>query len=225
MGIDLAPDLSFGLAVGYAGGTEDIRLEDGGAAAYQRNYSGFNIEPSLMFKIRPRLKAGLSLVLWEKFWNLEEVYEEKGVGNSEENYQVRDPFQLKTGLSYQGDTYLVAADARLNGWSQYRYGATDASSLEKTGYRDEMILSVGAEKYFSLANAVLRAGYTLNTLPETAFDPTYSMHRVSGGVGFLFSGALAMDLAYSYAFWGMSGDGVTVDNREHRALLTLAYRY
>jgi long-subunit fatty acid transport protein len=225
MGIDLAPDLSFGLAVGYAGGTEDIRLEDGGAAAYQRNYSGFNIEPSLMFKIRPRLKAGLSLVLWEKFWDLEEVYEEKGVGNSEENYQVRDPFQLKTGLSYQGDTYLVAADARLNGWSQYRYGATDASSLEKTGYRDEMILSVGAEKYFSLANAVLRAGYTLNTLPETAFDPTYSMHRVSGGVGFLFSGALAMDLAYSYAFWGMSGDGVTVDNREHRALLTLAYRY
>ena len=225
MGIDIAPDLSFGLAMSYLNGEEDIRISDSGEVAYQRNYSGFNLEPSLMFKISPRLRAGVSLVLWEKFWNLEEVYEEKGVGNSEVNYQVRDPFQVKTGLAYQGNSFLVSADARLNGWSQYEYGRSSASTLDKTGYKDEMILSVGAEKFIAPANTVLRVGYTLNTLPETAFDPTYDLHRFSAGVGFLFSGALSLDLAYSYSIWGEASDGVNLDNSEHRALMTLAFRY
>ena len=72
---------------------------------------------------------------------------------------------------------------------------------------------------------MVRGGYAWNTLPETEFDPTYDLHRVSAGVGFLFSGSLAMDVAYSYSFWGLGGDGLTLDNREHRALMTFAYRY
>jgi hypothetical protein len=88
-----------------------------------------------------------------------------------------------------------------------------------------MILSLGAEKFLSVANTMLRAGYTMNTLPETAFDPTYNLHRFSAGVGFLFSGSLTLDMAYSYSFWGLAGDGIRLDNREHRALLTMAYRY
>ncbi|MDB5047537.1 MAG: Long-chain fatty acid transport protein [Fibrobacteres bacterium] len=225
MGIDIAPDLSFGLALGYVTGGEEIRVSDSGQVGYLRNYNGFNLEPSLMFKISPRLRAGVSLVLWEKFFNLEEVYEQQGVGNSEDNYQVSYPFQVKSGLAYQGNSFLVAADARLNGFSQYRYGTSDASTLEKTGYKDELILSLGAEKFLPVANAMLRAGYTMNTLPETAFDPTYNLHRFSAGVGFLVSGSLALDMAYSYSFWGLAGDGISLDNREHRALLTMAYRY
>lgn len=225
MGIDIAPDLTFGLAAGYVSGSEQIRISDSGEVGYLRNYDGFNLEPSLMFKFSPRLRMGFSLVLWEKFFNLEEVYEEEGVGNSEENYQVRHPFQVKSGLAYQGDDYLLAADVRLNGFSQYRFGSKDASVLEKAGYKDEMILSVGGERFIRPANLVVRGGYTLNTLPETAFDPTYDLHRVSAGVGFLFSGSLAMDLAYSYSFWGLGGDGLVLDNTEHRALMTFAYRY
>ena len=143
MGIDIAPDLTFGLAAGYVTGGEQIRISDSGEVGYLRNYDGFNLEPSLMFKFSPRLRMGFSLVLWEKFFNLEEVYEEKDVGNSEENFQVRYPFQVKSGLAYQGDNYLVAADARLNGFSQYQYGSRGASALEKAGYNDEMILSIG----------------------------------------------------------------------------------
>lgn len=225
MGIDIAPDLTFGLAAGYVGGGEQIRISDSGEVAYLRNYDGFNLEPSLMFKFSPRLRMGFSLVLWEKFFNLEEVYEEEGVGNSEENFQVRHPFQVKSGLAYQGDDYLLAADVRLNGFSQYRFGSKDVSVLEKAGYKDEMILSVGGERFIRPANLVVRGGYTLNTLPETAFDPTYDLHRMSAGLGFLFSGSLALDLAYSYSFWGLGGDGLTLDNTEHRALMTFAYRY
>ncbi len=225
MGVDVAPDISFGLAAGYVSGTEEIVVDDSGTVGYLRNYDGLDLEPSLMFKVTPRLKLGVSMVLWENIFNLEEVYEEKNVGNSETNYRVRFPFQTKAGMAYQGDSWLVAADARLNGWSQYRYGPRSASTLQKAGYHDEMIFSVGGEKFLPPANMVLRAGYTLNTLPETAFDPTYDMHRVSMGAGFLFSGALSLDLAYSYAFWGLAGDGLSLDNREHRALATFAYRY
>ncbi|MDB5105498.1 MAG: Long-chain fatty acid transport protein [Fibrobacteres bacterium] len=224
-GVDIAPDLTFGLAAGYVDGSEQIRVSDSGQVGYLRNYDGFNLEPSLMFKVSPRLRLGFSVVLWEKFFNLEEVYEEKGVGNSEENFQVRFPFQVKSGIGYQGDEYLLAADLRLNGWSQYRYGSRDASTLDKAGYKDEMILSLGGERFIRPANMVVRGGYTFNTLPETSFDPTYNLHRLSAGVGFLFSGALALDLAYSYSLWGMAGDGLSLDNREHRALMTFAFRY
>ena len=225
MGIDLAPDISFGLAAGYVTGSEQITVDDSGTVGYLRNYDGLDLEPSLMFKLSPRLKLGLSLVLWEKIFNLEEVYEEKDVGNDETNYQASFPFQAKTGLAYQGNSFMFAADARLNGWSQYRYGPRSGTTLQKAGYRDELILSVGGEEYIRPANVVLRGGYTLNTLPETAFDPTYDLHRFSVGAGFLFSGALSLDIAYAYSFWGLAGDGLSLDNREHRALATFAYRY
>ena len=225
MGIDLAPDISFGLAAGYVTGSEQITVDDSGTVGYLRNYDGLDLEPSLMFKLTPRLKLGLSLVLWEKIFNLEEVYEEKDVGNDETNYQARFPFQAKSGLAYQGTSFLLAADARLNGWSQYRYGPRSATTLQKAGYHDELILSVGGEKYIRPANVVLRGGYTLNTLPETEFDPTYDLHRFSVGAGFLFSGALSLDFAYAYSFWGLAGDGLNLDNREHRALASFAYRY
>jgi hypothetical protein len=225
MGVDLAPDISFGLAAGYVSGSEEIVVDDSGTVGYLRTYDGLDLEPSLLFKISPRLKLGLSLVVWENIFNLEEVYEEKDVGNSEVNYRAHFPFQVKSGLAYQGDTWLVAADARLNGWSQYEYGPRSASTLQKAGYKDEMILSVGGEKFIPSANLVLRGGYTYNTLPETAFDPTYDLHRLSVGAGFLFSGALSLDLAYSYSFWGMADQDLTLDNREHRALATFSYRY
>lgn len=225
MGIDLAPDVTFGLAAGYVSGSEEVIVEDGGTVGWLRNYDGFDLEPSLMLKISPRLKLGVSLVLWEKIFNLEEVYEEKDFGNEEANYQARFPFQAKSGLAWQGNTFLVAADARLNGWSQFRYGRRGDATLDKAGYRDELILSVGGEKFVRPANLVLRGGYALNTLPETSFDPTYDLHRVSVGAGFLFGGALSLDLAYAYSFWGLEGDGLALDNREHRGLATFAYRY
>ena len=225
MGVDLAPDITFGLAAGYVSGTEEIIVQDGGTVGWLRTYDGLDLEPSLMFKLSPRLKLGFSMVLWEKIFNLEEVYEEKDAGNDETDFQARFPFQAKSGLAWQGNTFLLAADARINGWSQYRYGERSASTLKKAGYRDELILSVGGEKYFRPANMVLRGGYAINTLPETSFDPAYDLHRLSAGAGFLFGGALSLDLAYAYSFWGMSGDGLALDNREHRGLLTFAYRY
>jgi hypothetical protein len=225
MGVDIAPDLSFGLAAGYVSGREEVRISDSGEVAELRGYDGFNLEPSLMFKISPRLRAGLSLVLWEKFFNLEDVTEEEGIGNYEDNYQVSYPFQLKTGLAYQGNTFLLAADARWNAFSQYAYGSKSVSTLEKAHYDDEWILSLGAEKFLPAANTVLRAGYTLNTWPENYYESTYPLNRVSVGAGFLFSGSLSLDLAYSYSFWGLAGDGVALDNREHRAMMTFAFRY
>jgi long-subunit fatty acid transport protein len=224
-GVDLAPDITFGLAAGYVSGSEDIVRTDSITDGYQRNYDGIDLEPSLMFKLSPRLKLGVSLVVWEPIFSLEEVYEVKDEGNDENNYRARFPFQAKSGLAYQGDSWLVSADARLNAWSQYQYGPRSSSTLSKAGYQDEMILSVGGEKFIRPANMVLRAGYAYDALPERAFDPTYNLHRLSAGAGFLFSGALSLDFAYSYSVWGWADGSLTLDNREHRALATFSYRY
>lgn len=225
MGLDIAPDVTLGLAVGYVGGREDIRVVDGGAAAYLRAYHGLNLEPALMFKITPRIRLGASLVAWESFSNLNEVYEVKGQGNEESDYRVQNPFQLKLGAAYQGPAYLLAADYKMNNWSDFRFGRQETAVLEKADYGNEHILSFGAEKYLAAANTVVRGGYAYNTLPERSLVPHYSLHRVSGGVGFLFSGSLSLDAAYSYAFWELEDDGLYVENREHRGLVSFSYRY
>jgi hypothetical protein len=228
-GIDLAPDISFGLATSFVSGSEEITITGRDSSlrteGYLRDYAGMDLEPALMFKISPRMKLGLSLVVWEHLFDIDETYEVKDEGNSESRFRANYPFQVKSGLAYQGDTWLLAADARLNAWSQYEYAPREGSTYQKADFQDELILSVGGEKYIKPANMVLRAGYTYNTLPERAFDPSYDLNRISVGAGFLFSGALSLDLAYSYSFWGWAGDGISLDNREHRALATFSFRY
>jgi long-subunit fatty acid transport protein len=231
-GVDLAPDIAFGLAVGAVTGSEEIRIEgtSKGTEGYLREYAGMDLEPSLMFKLSPRLKMGLSMVVWEHIFDLEQTYEVKDEGNSASHYRASFPFQIKSGVAYQGDSWLLSADARLNAWSQYQFAERGVSTYQKTGYQDELILAVGGEKFIRPANMVLRAGYTYNALPERGdYEPAYDLNRVSLGAGFLFSGSLSLDLAYSYSFWGWAGSGETagqsLDNREHRALATFAFRY
>lgn len=223
--LDIAPDISLGLAAGYVGGREEIRIEDGGREAYLRGYGGFHLEPALMIKVTPRLRLGASLVAWETLPNLDEIYEVEGQGNEETRWRAKHPFQVKLGTAFQGNTWLVAADYKMNNWSDYRFGREGVESLEKGGYGNEHILSVGGEKYLAPARAVLRGGYAYNTLPERSFDAAYDLHRVSAGVGFLFGGALSLDAAYSFAFWELADDGLYLENREHRVLLSFAYRY
>jgi long-subunit fatty acid transport protein len=225
MGLDLSPDVTLGLAVGYVGGREDIRVSNAGDVGYLRGYHGFNFEPALMFKVTPRLRLGASIVAWEKLLDVNEVYETKDVGNSEGDYAVDMPFQLKTGLAYQGDTWLVSADYKVNDWSQYRWGRNGSETTEKTGFLNEHILSLGGEKFLKPLNTVLRAGYTYNTLPEGTYTPAYQLHRISAGAGFLFSGSFALDAAYSYSFWGLDDAGLYVENTEQRGLVSFSYRY
>jgi hypothetical protein len=225
MGLDLSPTLTFGFATSYLYGQENIRVEDNGEVGYVRTFRGLNLEPSLMMALSPQMKVGLSLVLWEKIYNLQEVYAVKGQNEAQTDYAASHPLQAKLGWAYQGKDFLLAADCRLNGWSQYRYGRENVDALEKTGYKDETILSFGAEKFITPLNMVVRAGYTLNTLPETNFQSTYDLNRFSAGIGILATGSMAVDLAYSYAFWGLQGEGLNMNNREHRTLLTFAYRY
>jgi hypothetical protein len=225
MGLDLAPDLTLGLAVGFVGGGEEIRIEDGGGQAYLRRYRGFNFEPALLFKATPRLRLGASLVAWEPITNLEEVYEEEGVGNDDSDWRLRHPFQVKLGAAWQGNTWLLAADYKRNAWSGYRYSRSGNEAFEKGGYEDEQILSLGGEKYLAPARLVLRGGYAYNTLPERTFEPSYALHRASAGVGFLAGGNFSLDAAYSYSFLELEGEGLYLENREHRALLSFAYRY
>jgi hypothetical protein len=224
MGVEISSQVSLGLALDYVGGDEQIRIQDSGEVAYLRTYHGVSLEPALMIKITPRLRMGASLIAWERF-NLNEVYEVKDVGNQEANYRVQYPFQLKLGLAYQGGDFLVAADYKVNNWSNYRYGSTDAELLEKASYRNEQIWSVGGEKVIPSLGIILRSGYTYNTLPERNFEPAHNLHRLSVGLGIILNGSFAMDAAYSYSYWEWTGSNLNLKDREQRTLLSFAYRY
>ncbi len=225
MGIDLAPDVAFGLALGYLSGSENIQIHDGVQSQYLRSYGGLNIEPSLMIKFTPRSKVGISIVAWEHIFKLDETYQTATGAPLETQYRLEHPMQAKAGWSYQGDSYLLAADLRFNAWSQYKFGFHDAAALTQADYRDESVFSIGGEKFIAPWNLTLRGGYAYGNSPDRSFTSTYGSHRFTAGAGLLASNAMSLDFAYSYAFWGQTGEGLVLDNREQKGMLSVAYRY
>ena len=223
-GLDLSPDVSLGLATSYTSGEQQIQYFDTGNVRMLRSYSGWNLEPSLMIKVTPLFKLGASLVIWDAA-NVKDVYEEQGVKNSEDNFFVQNPYQLKLGLAYQGADFLLSADYKANFWSQYKYALQNVDILNDSGYSNENIYSLGAEKYFKPLNTILRAGYTYSNVLDQGYTPTYNRHRASVGLGFLLSGSVSIDLGYSYAFWEEQDEKIYIKNQEQRGMITFGYRY
>lgn len=224
MAIDLSPDAVFGFALSYINGEEQIDIRDVPASRYLRSYGGFSLEPALLFKVTPRWRLGVSLVALERF-TVNETYQERGESSLQQEYEVRHPIQLKLGAAYQGPGYLVAADYKAFNWSNYRIGLDDADFLENPAFPNEHAASLGAEALLPSTPILLRAGYAYNTLVGPDLDPTFNIHRVSLGAGFILGGAVDLSAAYALSFWEALSNGVYSENREHRALLTFGYRY
>jgi long-subunit fatty acid transport protein len=223
-GLDIAPDIALGLATSYTTGEQEIQYFDIDNVRMLRSYRGWNFEPSLMVKITPLLKLGLSLVLWDVAL-VKDVYEEQNFPNSEDNFTVQNPYQLKLGLAYQGDGYLLSADYKANYWSEYKYGLQDVEILSDAGYKNENIFSLGAERYLRPLNTIIRVGYNYSNLLDQGFTPTYNKHRASAGLGFLLSGSMSIDFGYSYAFWEEQDQTLYIKNQEQRGMITFGYRY
>jgi len=224
MAVDLSPDAVFGLALGYVNGEERIDIQDVPASRYLRSYGGFNLEPALLFKVTPRWRLGVSLVVFERF-TVNETYQEPGEKSLQEEYEVRHPLQMKLGLGYQGPGYLIAADYKAFNWSNYRIGLHDGDFPENPGYENEQAASIGSEMLLRPLPVLLRAGYAYNSLVGPDLDPVYNIHRGSLGVGFLLGGAVELSAAYSLGFWEAESGAAYSENREHRGLLTFGYRY
>ncbi len=224
-GLDVAPDVSLGLAVSHTSGEERIQITDSVVSRGVNSYTGWNLEPSLMIKLTPWVKLGASLIVWD-IASVDEHQETQGIVTAyDATLNVRNPYQLKLGLSYQGNDLLVAADYKMNFWEQYRYSMDNVSFQEGAGYRNEYTLSAGVEKYISHWNTVLRGGYSYNNILDYGLTPIYNRHRVSAGIGFLLSGSVNIDLGYSYAFWESQENDLYIEDREQRAMFTLGYRY
>lgn len=224
MAIDLSLDATFGFAADYINGDEKIDIRDVPASRYLRSYDGFSLEPALMFKITPHLRLGASLVALERF-TVNETFQQPGQESVQQEYRVHYPLQIKLGLAWQSLRYLIAADYKASNWGGYRLGPHGADFLENPGYRTEHLASVGGEFLLRPWPVMLRAGYAYNTLVGPGLDPTWNIHRVSAGFGFILGGAIDLSAAYSFAFWeGPSGDAYS-ENREQRVLATFGYRY
>ncbi|MDB5049116.1 MAG: Long-chain fatty acid transport protein [Fibrobacteres bacterium] len=224
MAVDLSPDVVFGFAASYINGDEKIDIQDVPATRYLRSYGGFNLEPALLFKVTPRLRMGASLVALERF-TVNETFQQSGQNSVQQEFSVHDPLQIKLGLCYQGLRYMLAADYKAFNWSGYRIGLHDADFLDNPGFRTEHVASLGGEYMLRPWPVMLRAGYMYNTLVGPDLHPTYNIHRVSAGAGFIAGGTVDISAAYAYAFWEAGSSQAYSENREQRVLLTFGYRY
>jgi len=226
MGMEVSPNLGFGLAIGYLDGEEDLHFDSPTAIENSITYHGVNLEPSMVVKLSDHLKLGFSLIAWERIFNLQLTANVKSKDKVKTDFTVKDPFQVKTGLAYEGNSYLVAADFRLNGWSQYQYRLDSNTTFDKTDYKDEFSLSLGLEKRFVPHHLAIRAGYTLNTLQDGEIQSN-NLQRWSAGFGFEVSNSFTIDGAYSFAYWTVDFPSSYTSDAyvEQRELVTLAYHY
>ncbi len=226
MGLELSEHVVLGLATGLVTGEKRIREVDQGETRWLEEYSGLNLEPSLLFRISPNLRLGASLVALERL-SLLQTAQDEGSSPVERSYSISHPFQFKLGAAWRGPAFMVSADYRLGNWSQYEIRQSGVHfPMDEVGFRDEKILSLGSEIYLPPLSGVLRAGYAY-TVPSDDVGSSYRYrpHRASAGLGFLVSGNLSLDVAYSTAFWQVSHPDWYKESLNHQALFTVAYRY
>ncbi len=225
--------LSLGLAASAISGREELEINDGRRSRYLEEYTGYNLEPSVLFHLNEQFSIGASAVVAERL-ELVDTYQEQGTSPIESQYDIRHPFQTRLGISFQSGLTQVSADWHGDFWSSYEY--TDVRSAMQAGdlnYPNRHAFNIGLEQHLSRRGPVLRAGYSWenqddrNPQPENR-DP----YRLSLGLGLIPAKNVAVDLAYQYggsrslqsSLEGGNAD-LEIRNETQQVMAALRYRW
>ena len=126
----VSEQVSLGLAASAISGEEELEINDVGSARYLEEYTGYNLEPSVLFHLSDHFSIGGSAVVAERL-ELVDTYQEQGTAPIENQYDIRHPFQTRLGIAFQSGFTQVSADWHGDFWNSYEY--TDARSAYQAG--------------------------------------------------------------------------------------------
>lgn len=190
---------SLGLAASAISGLEELEVVDGGSSRYREEYTGFNLEPSVLFHLSDQFSLGASAVVSEHL-ELVDTYQQQGSRPVENRYTIRHPFQTRLGLAFQSGLTQVSADWHGDFWSSYEYSdARAAFQAEDLGYTNRHAFNVGLEQHLARRGPILRAGYSWENQDDRNPQPEHrDPYRFSLGLGLIPAKNVAVDFAYQY---------------------------
>lgn len=197
----------------------------------QSDIAGFTMKFGLMYNPTPTSKIGFAIKTpsWitvteafttfatSDFKNNDHFdYPGGDVTPSYNEYNVHTPYVFSGGFSVQAGIIIFAGDLEYTDWTQLDFSISGPYSSEFDNYlmglnqrvKDDLQQTLNARAGVEVAipqtDLSLRGGYAY--LPsQYQYDSAPNAKKyITGGIGFLFAGAIALDLGYAYGYWETS---------------------
>jgi len=189
---------------------------------------GLNIDLPTRYEARQEvierteyLTDGYSDSLWTDDYNVEP-------------YSLSTPFKFGAGMALRFPYVIGSADVQYSDYTQTEYREVwlrDQNSLIKNSYTDVLSYRFGIEGIIPKAGMKLRAGYSHEPLHYTAYSIEKDRNYYTGGIGFLISKTLSLDIAvvmsnYETLYSNTEGDAEWREQWANtNAYFGIAYRF
>jgi long-subunit fatty acid transport protein len=227
----VSEQVSLGLAASAISGWEELEIRDGITSRYLEEYTGFNLEPSVLFHLSDHFSLGASAVVSERL-ELVDTYQQQGGQPIENRYDIRHPFQTRLGIAFQSGLTQVSADWHGDFWSSYEYSNAGAAfKARDLSYPNRHSFNLGLEQHLSRRGPVLRAGYSWENHDDRTPQPEKrEPYRLNLGLGLIPAKNIAVDFAYQYGGSrtiqsSQAGGGADLDIRQENQQVMGALRY
>jgi long-subunit fatty acid transport protein len=155
-------------------------------------------------------------------------------------YDIVTPLVVGGGISRIFGDLLVSADLEFTDWTQMEFRPVrdylDNNQTIKDIFRATVNYRIGAEYEISQVGLRLRGGFAYTPSPYKNDPTAYNKKLITGGLGYIFSDVVAIDLGYGYGFYDtfhtntVDPDNIRVAVTDeqittHNAIITLTYRF
>lgn len=196
-------------------GLDFLRYEQG----VESRIGGLNLRGGVSANVTPEFRVGFTMEtptfnrISEVYWqDLETFFLEGGsLGSSRDgdyDYNLRTPWRLGAGLSYNASDFTIGLDAEFVDWSQMRF-STDMAADEayfdglnrdiRDAYDPVLNLKLGGE--YRLGALALRAGAAHFPDPRSGAGEEGAVDRartyVSAGVGYAFNEQFGLNIGWT----------------------------
>jgi long-subunit fatty acid transport protein len=226
-------------------GLDFLRYEQG----VESTIGGLNLRGGVSANVSPEFRVGFTVEsptfnrISETYWqDLETFFIEGGsLGSSREgdyDYNLRSPWRLGAGLSYNAPAFTVGLDAEFIDWSQMRFSTdmvTDEAYFDglnrdiRDAYDPVLNLRLGGE--YRLGPLALRGGAAHFPDPRSDAGDTGSVDRartyLSAGLGYTFNDQFTLNAGWMGESFSdryrpyTATDGPIVDEDVFRSRLSL----
>ncbi|MFC2083464.1 OmpP1/FadL family transporter [Bacteroidota bacterium] len=194
------------------------------------NLMGWEIELGLLFNLNRFTKFGAT-IKFPGYYTIEEDYFINGFSEFENKagydlepiisqieYEIKTPFELSGGVSFDVAKLIVTAQANLIDYTQMEFSDGLEPDIRAQNNREisEIFRSVvsynlGIEYKLPHLGLALRGGFLTQPSPYSNDPSSFDKKYITTGLGFLGSKILALDIAYAYGWWETYGDNYGYD--------------
>lgn len=210
--------------------------------------SGWDAQLGFIYKIKEKGAIGAS-IRFPRTLTVKESYTISAIGdfaansftsavsNSNYDYEIKTPYELSFGGSYDFDRVLLSADFKYIDYTQMEFteGLTllersNINSEIESLYRGVLNCNLGAELDLHEIGVKLRGGFMLMRSPYKDDPSEYDKKYVTGGIGVPLD-QFEFDLGFSYGWWKDYGyqyesasNPVYQDLKSTTIMVTMKYR-